>query len=382
MNMDFIQCPFCNCEYRVDKEIAGNTIKCQKCEKSFEAKHIYQKKRTPSFEELALSYALISQEQLNEAISIKKAEEQLGNVVSIEDIVLQKRMIQSEQVEMLKGISQFLEMRSLDKKFGKIAISKGFLGEKEVNLALSVQTVNFKKKKYCRLIGDILVESGVLNENQRDSILKEQKRIDSFLPNENNEKPSPKPTDGSMKGSIRSILKEVGEVNYHQLIVTFTQKRALIVIFSILLLTIGLIIYATTVKPNNFRSSVEKSFIDKIFETDQKHYLYPLTYSTTLADQAFFSIEMEIEFNDINGFDEFDRQGERIRHAFNLVFTPRTSQQIKGEKKIHTTLKKIINSQVKTHITNIYVSKYMLTSPDGSETDQNTLHDNAMKLFK
>lgn len=359
--MYFIQCPFCNCEYRIDKEIEGNTIKCHKCQKSFEAKNIYQKNRKPKFEQLAMAYELINQEQLDEAISIQKAEEQLGNIIAIEDILLQKGMIQPEQMEMLKSINEFLEMRSLDKKFGKIAVSKGFLTEEEVKRALSAQVASFKQHKYCRLIGDILIETGVLKESQRDSILMEQKRIDAFLPHEKKALANQPPSASKNKSARRFTY--IREITMRHLIRHLTQRWALAVIVSITLLTVGVMIYATTATPRNFRSSVDKSLMDRIFETDKRHYLYPLRYSTTLSDQFFLTIEMEIEFTDINGLKEFESQGEAIRRAFDQVFNPRTSRQIKREQRLHSTLRKILKSQIETPITNIYISKYMLTEP-------------------
>ncbi|MBU0996302.1 MAG: IBR domain-containing protein [Proteobacteria bacterium] len=379
--MNFIQCPFCNCEYRIDPEFVGNTIKCQKCEKSFEAIHVYQKNRKPNLEDLALAYDAITKEQLEEALSIKKAEDQLGNAVNIEDIFLQKGMIDPEQLEMLKEINQFLELRLLDKKFGKIAINKGFLTDREVKLALSVQAINFKKKKYCRLIGDILIESGVMNESQRDEILMEQKRLDGVLPQKANESTAEGPKQ-DIKQKFRAFVQDVRDANIQNLIITFTQRRALIVISAIALITVSLIIYAATVKPKNYKNVSDSSFLSKIFEKDKRYFVYPFKYSTTLSDQAFLNLEMDVEFTDINGFEEFERKEARLRHAFNLVFNPRSYRQVKGEKKIHTTLKRIFRAQMDVDITNVYVTKYILTEPPESDGEDRPIDDTAFKFFK
>lgn len=385
--MNFIQCPFCNCEYRIDPEISGNTIKCQKCEKNFEVKNIYKKERRPSFEDLAVAYDVITREQLDEAVSIKRAEEQLGNIVAIEDILVQKGMVNGEQMGMLKEINQFIETRALDKKFGKIAMTKGILTEKEVKLALSVQAVNFKKKKYCRLIGDILIESGVMNEKQRDDILIEQKRLDGKLPKGGGSEAG---DDGpvTFKEKLKTFVTDVREANIQNLIVTFTQRRALIVIAVITAITIGLIVLATTVKPTHYRNISENSLMDKLLHKDARHYLYPFKFSTTLADHAFFNIEMDVEFTDINGFEEFERKSSRLRHAFNLVFSPRNSNQIKSEKRIPSTLKKIIEAQMELDITDVHVTKYVLTEPEiipeseAPPPEGRSIDDTAFKLFK
>ena len=149
--MHYVKCSFCNCEYKVDPEFLGKSIKCQECNNFFEVLNIYEKKRKPSFEELALSYGIIKKEQLQEAISIQRSEEQLGNPTSLADIFLKKKMVKPDQLAMIQDINKYLELRLLDKKFGKIAMDKGFISEREVKLALSVKAINFKKNKYCRL---------------------------------------------------------------------------------------------------------------------------------------------------------------------------------------------------------------------------------------
>jgi uncharacterized protein (DUF342 family) len=77
-----------------------------------------------------------------------------------------------------------LEVRKLDGKFGTIAVTNEFTTRDEIDRALQEQKKIFKEKKIIRLIGDILVESQVLSKNQRDAILKTQKRFEKIIPAE------------------------------------------------------------------------------------------------------------------------------------------------------------------------------------------------------
>ena len=68
------------------------------------------------------------------------------------------------------------EIVKLDKRFGRIAIKNKLLTIDQVKEALRKQDYIFKKSNYIMLIGDILVDSGILGERYRDAILKRQNR--------------------------------------------------------------------------------------------------------------------------------------------------------------------------------------------------------------
>ena len=63
--------------------------------------------------------------------------------------------------------------------FGRIAIEKGFATEKDIEKALELQKREFRRAKLKKLIGDILVESGVITAKQKNAILKEQTFLDT-----------------------------------------------------------------------------------------------------------------------------------------------------------------------------------------------------------
>jgi hypothetical protein len=71
------------------------------------------------------------------------------------------------------------EIIKLDKRFGRIAIKNKLLTLDQVKDALRKQDYIYKKSNYIILIGDLLVDSGALNERYRDAIYKRQNRLDS-----------------------------------------------------------------------------------------------------------------------------------------------------------------------------------------------------------
>jgi len=69
------------------------------------------------------------------------------------------------------------EIVKLDKRFGRIAIKNKLLTLDQVKDALRKQDYIYKTSNYVMLIGDILVDSGLLGERYRDAILKRQNRV-------------------------------------------------------------------------------------------------------------------------------------------------------------------------------------------------------------
>lgn len=353
--MVFTKCPACKCKHRIDKKVVGAPIVCQKCNNTFKVVKTHEKKRIPNLVELALSYQLISKEQLAKALTIQKEQKKNGKDLPVKDILIEKGMINQEKMNMIQDIRKYLEARNLDQKFGKIAVNKGILSEKEIQLALSMQLKTFKKNKCCRLIGDILVEAKLINEQQRDAILKEQKRFDRTLPSQEGVQ------DVGLKAWYSGIKEEVAEEGIINFLLAFLQKRAVPVIIGICLLTGCFIFYASISKPRNYKSAYSESLVSRIFNLGLKEYTYEFAFSTTLMDKSFFSVEMDVIFIGREGLMEIAKKEDKIQHAFTIVFNPRVASQIKTKKKLPITLKKIFKSQLDNKVKDIHITKYVLT---------------------
>jgi hypothetical protein len=57
------------------------------------------------------------------------------------------------------------------KRFGQVAVEKGFLDEEQIHEALEIQAREKEEKGTHRLVGAILVDLGYLTEEQKDEIL-------------------------------------------------------------------------------------------------------------------------------------------------------------------------------------------------------------------
>ncbi len=144
------------------------------------------KPKLPIIGALAVKNLLITKEELQKAIS-QCADAQNLNV-ALKEYFLSNELISSQNMERLARAAKALEMRQKEFKFGAIAIRKGFINQSVLKLALEEQQELMKTSKKFRLVGDLLVEAGMLTEKQRDYILKLQKRVRQEVRKESAEK--------------------------------------------------------------------------------------------------------------------------------------------------------------------------------------------------
>ena len=65
-----------------------------------------------------------------------------------------------------------METEQLERRFGIVAVEKGFVSPEQIRKALEIQvTENVEKKKH-RFIGTILVDEGYMNHSQISEVLK------------------------------------------------------------------------------------------------------------------------------------------------------------------------------------------------------------------
>ncbi|MBF0573176.1 MAG: DUF342 domain-containing protein, partial [Desulfamplus sp.] len=74
-------------------------------------------------------------------------------------------------------VRNFLVIKKDSEEFGYIAIKRGYATLQDVKYALEQQQQLFREKQIKKMIGDILLESGVLTKEQQQSILKAQQLI-------------------------------------------------------------------------------------------------------------------------------------------------------------------------------------------------------------
>ena len=64
-----------------------------------------------------------------------------------------------------------MQTEQLEKRFGDLAIERGFITEEQVFEAIKIQKAEEEKTGECRFIGRILLEQGLISVTQIDEIL-------------------------------------------------------------------------------------------------------------------------------------------------------------------------------------------------------------------
>ena len=133
--------------------------------------------------ELALQHGLIETSDLEKAI---KACSHLDNGDELipEFLVRQGHISQKNHLT-LTTIAKTKLARQQDLIFGQLAIKKEFITPHILKLALDEQAALFKSEKRYTLLGDILVDAGMLTLQQRDTLLAAQGRLNTDPQQEN-----------------------------------------------------------------------------------------------------------------------------------------------------------------------------------------------------
>lgn len=144
----------------------------------------------PTLSDLALQYGTITNEQFSRLNQLFDRKQRSNDPVPMDRLMLTLKLATSYQVGLLKLIQEYLIIKKSGEVFGKIAIEKGYAKKEDVDQALEQQKREFKQEKIKKLIGDILVESGVITIKQKIEVLEEQTFVDNQaeqILSENNE---------------------------------------------------------------------------------------------------------------------------------------------------------------------------------------------------
>ncbi len=133
------------------------------------------KAKTPIIGLLAVKNLLITKEDLQKAMShcTGAADPDLA----LKEYFLSKEMISAQNMERIVRAAKAVELRQKELQFGAIAIRKGFISQGVLKLVLEEQEEDKKNKRKIRLIGEMMVEAGMLTEKQRDYIRQLQERV-------------------------------------------------------------------------------------------------------------------------------------------------------------------------------------------------------------
>ncbi|MBL7180562.1 MAG: DUF342 domain-containing protein [Desulfobacterales bacterium] len=207
-------CPACSCKYQVPGAFIGRKIFCKKCGTQFklvlqdeskpketrpdtlvlqeEVEEISQDDSYLLIGKLAVKYRFASVEQIKKALWIKERKKQDGQELLLGEILVDQGILSISQLDFLHSVQKMMETRKSDSDFEIIAVKNDFATQEEIDRAVKEQKRVFNETKTVKVIGDILVESGVLTAQQRDAILIRQKHLTK---GENDEKRKPEEPD-------------------------------------------------------------------------------------------------------------------------------------------------------------------------------------------
>ncbi|OQY51508.1 MAG: hypothetical protein B6230_04660 [Desulfobacteraceae bacterium 4572_89] len=124
---------------------------------------------------LAVKNKLIKKEELEKGLALCKNSSNLEK--DLTEYLCSNELVSAKNMERLSRAVKTLEIRQKEYKFGAIAIAKGFINKTVLDLALEEQLASIRGKQKPRLIGDLMVEAGMLTAKQRNYILKLQNRV-------------------------------------------------------------------------------------------------------------------------------------------------------------------------------------------------------------
>ena len=81
-----------------------------------------------------------------------------GFQYNIDDLLLEARLITPSEMEFLHKGAEHLEIKAMDKKFGKIVVDHSYASQEVVNEALDEQTRLYRETNKNHIIGDIMVD--------------------------------------------------------------------------------------------------------------------------------------------------------------------------------------------------------------------------------
>jgi uncharacterized protein len=123
---------------------------------------------------LAVKNKLITQAELEKGLDQCKESDDVADC--LKQYLLSCELVSAQNIQRLSLAARALDIRKKEFRFGAIAVQKQIINQGVLQLVLEEQESDMKNGVKPRLIGDMLVESCMMTERQRDYILKMQNR--------------------------------------------------------------------------------------------------------------------------------------------------------------------------------------------------------------
>ncbi|MCP3874760.1 MAG: DUF342 domain-containing protein, partial [Desulfobacteraceae bacterium] len=91
-----------------------------------------------------------------------------------------KRLVDKD-IKLTKYEKQFLQIQVLDQDFAASVVEKGLASKREIMIAQKAQEEKFEEENKIQILGDIMVGLNFITESQKDTVLKEQDRLEGKI---------------------------------------------------------------------------------------------------------------------------------------------------------------------------------------------------------
>ncbi len=190
-------CPECGTRYRVSLKHAGSNVACRKCGVEFTiifdpaleadaensdgagsgSQDISWDDSLMVLGKLAVKFDMATPKQVDEALAHKQERAEQGEQLNLGDILVARDVIDPNQLGFLLSVQSMKQTQSQDRRFGMIAMKNRFATVQDIEEALAVQKEAFLRDREILRLGEILVDRGVISQQQCDAILLRQKAL-------------------------------------------------------------------------------------------------------------------------------------------------------------------------------------------------------------
>ncbi|MDQ7778745.1 MAG: hypothetical protein RDV41_03420, partial [Planctomycetota bacterium] len=130
------------------------------------------------FGRLAIKHGIIDEPELVEAIRVQGDLQEAGIAKSVSEILEERGVMSPEQVQKIVSMQKYTLVRDEDKRYGELAIRRGFCSVADIQEALAVQqNAIAKKAPTVPRLGNILRDRGKISPDQHEELKKEQVRL-------------------------------------------------------------------------------------------------------------------------------------------------------------------------------------------------------------
>ncbi|NLI83629.1 MAG: DUF342 domain-containing protein [Deltaproteobacteria bacterium] len=122
--------------------------------------------------QLALSHRILTSEQMAEAVAFRELQEEQGRLMTLEDVLLSRKMISELNLSRLRLLLEFRKRREPDRIFSKILMKNRLATPEQLETATRMQLKQFKEHRTLPSLADILVNMGVISPRRVEKVRK------------------------------------------------------------------------------------------------------------------------------------------------------------------------------------------------------------------